>query len=103
MQRIVVLEGDQTGQELLEESLRVLSTDVVGIELKFPRFDLSLESRRDTANRIVYLRGVPVSAMEGDMLRVLAPVDASVASAVAEAAAGRRVPVLSGYVGRLSG
>ena len=27
---IVVLEGDQTGQELLEESLRVLDADVIG-------------------------------------------------------------------------
>jgi isocitrate dehydrogenase (NAD+) len=51
---IVVLEGDQTGQELLEEALRVLAPDVVGIELRFPRFDLSLESRRATDNRIVY-------------------------------------------------
>ena len=58
--------------------------------------------RTATSNRIVYLRGVPVSAMEGDMLRALAPIDAAVATAVAEAAAGRRVPVLSGYVGRLS-
>ena len=54
MQTIVVLEGDQTGQELLEESLRVLSADVIGVELGFPRFDLSLESRRATENRIVY-------------------------------------------------
>jgi isocitrate dehydrogenase (NAD+) len=51
---IVVLEGDETGQELLEEALRVLSPDVVGLELEFPRFDLSLERRRETANRIVY-------------------------------------------------
>jgi isocitrate dehydrogenase (NAD+) len=51
---VVVLEGDQTGQELLEEALRVLQPDVIGIELDFPRFDLSLESRRATANRIVY-------------------------------------------------
>ena len=54
MQTIVVLEGDQTGQELLEESLRVLAADVIGIELGFPRFDLTLESRRVTGNRIVY-------------------------------------------------
>ena len=54
MQAIVVLEGDQTGQELLEESLRVLSVDVIGVELGFPRFDLSLESRRATENRVVY-------------------------------------------------
>jgi isocitrate/isopropylmalate dehydrogenase len=51
---IVVLEGDQTGQELLEEALRVLQPDVIEIELEFPRFDLSLESRRATANRVVY-------------------------------------------------
>ena len=51
---IVVLEGDQTGQELLDEALRVLQPDVIGIALDFPRFDLSLESRRATENRIVY-------------------------------------------------
>ncbi len=56
--------------------------------------------RAVAANRIVYLRGVPVSAMEGDMLRVLAPVEPPLAATVAAAAAGRRVPVLSGYVGR---
>src|SRR5207302_8985250 len=51
---IVVLEGDQTGQELLEESLRVLAPEVIGVELEFPRFDLSLENRRATQNRVVY-------------------------------------------------
>jgi isocitrate/isopropylmalate dehydrogenase len=51
---IVVLEGDETGQELLEEALRVLAQDVVGLELEFPRFDLSLESRRATGNAVVY-------------------------------------------------
>src|SRR5204862_5892488 len=51
---IVVLEGDETGQELLEDALRVLSPDVIGLEFRFPRFDLSLESRRATENRIVY-------------------------------------------------
>jgi isocitrate/isopropylmalate dehydrogenase len=51
---IVVLEGDQTGQELLEEALRALQPDVIGVELEFPRFDLSLESRRATENRIVF-------------------------------------------------
>ena len=43
---IVVLEGDETGQELLEESLRVLTPDVIGFEVDLPRYDLSLESRR---------------------------------------------------------
>jgi isocitrate/isopropylmalate dehydrogenase len=51
---IVVLEGDETGQELLEEALRVLAADVTGLELRLPRFDLSLESRRATRNEIVH-------------------------------------------------
>ena len=54
MDTIVVLQGDQTGQELLEESLRVLAPDVVGFELEFPRFDLSLGNRRKTSNGVVY-------------------------------------------------
>src|SRR3954453_11198346 len=52
--RIVVLEGDETGQELLEEALRVLAPEVTGVELRFRRFDLSLESRRATQNEIVH-------------------------------------------------
>jgi isocitrate/isopropylmalate dehydrogenase len=51
---IVLLEGDETGQELLEEALRVLALDVIGFELAFPRFDLSLENRRATENAVVY-------------------------------------------------
>jgi ATP-dependent helicase Lhr and Lhr-like helicase len=57
--------------------------------------------RAVAGNRIVYRNGVPLAAMEGDMLRMLTDVDADIAMAVAAAAAGRRVPVLSGYVGRL--
>jgi len=53
-QTIVVLDGDQTGQELLEEALRVLAPDVIGIEFDFPRFDLSLDSRRATENHVVF-------------------------------------------------
>jgi isocitrate/isopropylmalate dehydrogenase len=51
---IIVLEGDQTGQELLEEALRVLAPDVTGLELDFPRYDLSLEHRRATGNAVVH-------------------------------------------------
>jgi isocitrate dehydrogenase (NAD+) len=51
---IVVLEGDETGQELLEEALRTLDVSVTGVELDFPRFDLSLENRRATENGVVY-------------------------------------------------
>ena len=50
---IVVLEGDETGQELLEQSVRVLDPDLLGLELELLRFDLSLESRRATANAVV--------------------------------------------------
>ncbi|WP_110520369.1 isocitrate/isopropylmalate family dehydrogenase [Herpetosiphon llansteffanensis] len=50
---IVVLEGDQTGQELLEEGLRVLDPAVTGVEVELKRYDLSLESRRATNNQIV--------------------------------------------------
>ena len=51
---IVVLEGDETGQELLDEALRLLAPEVIGIELDFPRFDLSLERRRATKNEVVH-------------------------------------------------
>jgi isocitrate dehydrogenase (NAD+) len=51
---IAILEGDETGQELLEEALRVLARDIVGLELELPRYDLSLENRRATENRVVY-------------------------------------------------
>jgi isocitrate/isopropylmalate dehydrogenase len=50
---IVVLEGDQTGQELLLEALRVLDRSVIDVELGFERFDLSLENRRTTDNAVV--------------------------------------------------
>ncbi|MBV8644925.1 MAG: isocitrate dehydrogenase, partial [Candidatus Eremiobacteraeota bacterium] len=51
---IVVLEGDQTGQELLVESLRVLAPDVIGFDVDLERYDLSLEKRRETQNAIVH-------------------------------------------------
>jgi isocitrate dehydrogenase (NAD+) len=51
---IAILEGDETGEELLEEAVRVLSPDAIGLELELPRFDLSLEARRSTANQVVH-------------------------------------------------
>ncbi len=50
---IVILEGDQTGQELLGEALRVLDRSVTDVELGTERFDLSLENRRATNNAVV--------------------------------------------------
>ncbi|MCA9934216.1 MAG: hypothetical protein KC415_09845, partial [Anaerolineales bacterium] len=54
---IVILEGDQTGQELLEEALRVIEPGIINYELEFLRFDLSLENRRKTNNQVVYDAG----------------------------------------------
>lgn len=51
---IVVLQGDQTGQELLAEALRVLNPSVTRCELDFTYFDLSLANRRATKNGVVY-------------------------------------------------
>jgi isocitrate dehydrogenase (NAD+) len=51
--RIIVLEGDQTGQELLEQALRVLDPSVCGVPLEFEHYDLSLENRRRTRNEVV--------------------------------------------------
>ena len=50
--RIVVLEGDQTGQELLEQALRVIAPDAIGLDVELERFDLSLENRRRTNNAV---------------------------------------------------
>jgi len=51
---IVVLEGDETGQELLVEGLRVLDKSVVDIELALETYDLSLQNRRATNNGVVH-------------------------------------------------
>jgi isocitrate dehydrogenase (NAD+) len=51
--KIVVLDGDQTGQELLEQSLRVLDPELLGLPVALEHFDLSLENRRQTDNGVV--------------------------------------------------
>jgi ATP-dependent helicase Lhr and Lhr-like helicase len=56
--------------------------------------------RTTQGSRIVYRNGVPIAAMEGDMLKRLADVDPVTEAEAAAAAAGRRVTVVSGYVGR---
>ena len=52
--KIIVLEGDETGQELLEQSVRVLDGELLGIDLELEYYDLSLEKRRETGNEIVH-------------------------------------------------
>ena len=54
MATVVIMEGDETGQELLVQALRVLQPDVIGTRLEFLPFDLSLENRRRTGNRVVF-------------------------------------------------
>jgi isocitrate/isopropylmalate dehydrogenase len=51
--QIVVCDGDETGQELLNQALRVLAPDVLGFDLELIHFDLSLANRRATANAVV--------------------------------------------------
>jgi isocitrate dehydrogenase (NAD+) len=51
--RIIVLEGDETGQELLDQALRVLDPEVSGVDASLERFDLSLDNRRETGNEVV--------------------------------------------------
>jgi len=51
--KIIVLEGDETGQELLEQALRVLDPEVTGVQAELVNFDLSLENRRKTDNAVV--------------------------------------------------
>src|SRR4029077_17516993 len=50
---IAVLHGDQTGEELLREALRLLDPVVLGFRLETRDYDLSLEERRRTRNQCV--------------------------------------------------
>ncbi len=47
------MHGDETGEELLQEALRVLHPSVIRQPLNFQDFDLSLENRRETRNKVV--------------------------------------------------
>jgi isocitrate dehydrogenase (NAD+) len=51
--RIIVLEGDETGQELLEQALRVLDPGVTRVDTELEHYDLSLDNRRKTDNDVV--------------------------------------------------
>ncbi|MGQ0549968.1 MAG: isocitrate/isopropylmalate family dehydrogenase, partial [Armatimonadota bacterium] len=51
--RIVLLEGDETGQELLQDAIRVLDPGLTELPIEFERYDLSLPTRRRTDNGVV--------------------------------------------------
>jgi isocitrate dehydrogenase (NAD+) len=52
--RVVVLHGDETGEELLLEALRVLEAPALLPLVQLEHFDLSLEMRRRTGNQVVH-------------------------------------------------
>jgi len=52
--RIIVLEGDETGQELLDQSIRVLDSSVTQVDIELEHYDLSLDNRRSTNNDVVH-------------------------------------------------
>ncbi len=60
--RIVVLEGDQTGQELLEAALAVIDPAVIGLDVDLDRYDLSLANRRATDNEVCAEAAAAISA-----------------------------------------
>src|SRR5215472_8302803 len=50
---IAVLHGDQTGEELLQEALRLLDPAVLDFRVEMRDYDLSLEERRRSRNQTV--------------------------------------------------
>src|SRR5256714_176206 len=53
MPRIIVLEGDETGQELLEQALRVLDPAVTQVGVELEHYAHPLDHRRQTNNDVV--------------------------------------------------
>ncbi len=51
---VVVLHGDQTGEELLLEALRVLEAPQLAEQVQLEHVDLSLEARRSSQNEVVH-------------------------------------------------
>src|SRR3989454_10903031 len=50
---VIVLHGDQAGEELLREAIRLLDPGVLGFAVDRRNFDLSLQARRATRKRVV--------------------------------------------------
>ena len=58
-----MLEGDETGQELLGQTLRALAPEAIGFDLELQRFDLSLANRRATGNAVVSEAAAAIRAL----------------------------------------
>ncbi len=54
---VVVMHGDQTGEELLLQALRLADPAVLGLSFNLQHFDLSLKNRRATQNEVVHAAG----------------------------------------------
>lgn len=52
--KIVVMHGDETGEELLQESLRLLQPEVISQPVVLEDYDLSLGNRQATKNQVVW-------------------------------------------------
>ena len=52
--RLVVMHGDQTGEELLLQVLRFCEPEILGLNLELEHFDLSLKNRHLTKNEVVH-------------------------------------------------
>lgn len=50
---IILMHGDETGEELLQQALRVIQPQVIRQPLNFLDFDLSLPNRQKTQNQVV--------------------------------------------------
>lgn len=55
--RLVVMHGDQTGEELLLQTLRLANEDVLGLKFELEDYDLSLKNREATQNKVVHAAG----------------------------------------------
>jgi isocitrate/isopropylmalate dehydrogenase len=51
------MHGDQTGEELLLQTLRLANKDVLGFDVELQDFDLSLANREATQNQVVHEAG----------------------------------------------
>jgi isocitrate/isopropylmalate dehydrogenase len=51
------MHGDQTGEELLRQTLRLLKPEILGLNFETLDFDLSLKNREATENKVVHEAG----------------------------------------------
>lgn len=58
--QIVAMHGDQTGEELLLQALRLTESELLGLNFELQHFDLSLKNRRATNNGVVHAAGAAI-------------------------------------------